>query len=131
MRAAEHQAIAQRIERSLAKLDPSDYEMQIEAAMLAGSHWLNAALHRIGVTQPDGDVVHTYLLTVNAFRRFSVADSTSLQALSEIEDLRPPFVRGNWAGGERAAQRALSLLAVIRDRAGTTLNHTGEVGDNS
>ena len=113
----EHLAKALRIERSLAKCGPADYAMKIEAAMLAGTHWLNAALHRIGATPPDGDVMHTYLLTVNEFRRLSVAEADLVKALSEIEDLRPPYVRGNWAGGSHAAERALESLALIRSGA--------------
>ena len=49
----EHRAKAERIERSLAKCGPTDYEMKIEAAMLAGTHWLNLALHRMGVSGPE------------------------------------------------------------------------------
>lgn len=112
-----HRDKAERIERSLAKCGPADYEMKIEAAMLAGTHWLNAALHRRAVTAPDADVVHTYLLTVNEYRRLCVADHALLAALSEIEDFRPAFVRGNVAAGEEAAGRALALLALIRNKA--------------
>ena len=108
--------MAQRIERSLAKCGADDYEMKIEAAMLAGTHWLNAALHRAGTTRAESDVFHTYLLTINEYRRLSVADGAAVAALTEIEDLRPPFVRGNRAGGEDAAVRALALLALIRAR---------------
>lgn len=91
--------------------------MRIEAAMLAGTHWLNAACHRLGVTQPGDDVFHTYLLTVNAYRRLCVADEAMVRALSEIEDLRPPYVRGNHAGAQAAAARADALLAAIREKA--------------
>ena len=117
MRIDEHRATAQRIERSLAKCGAADYEMKIEAAMLAGTHWLNAAFHQAGATGVDQDVFHTYLLTVNEYRRLEVADKGLVAALAEIEDLRAPFVRGNQAGGERAAERALALLAHIRARA--------------
>ena len=89
--------------------------MRIEAAMLAGTHWLNAALHQLGVTQPGNDVFHTYLLTVNEYRRLCVADEAMMRALSEIEDLRPPYVRGNHAGAHTAADRADALLAAIRE----------------
>jgi hypothetical protein len=119
MDAERHLASAHRIERSLAKCGQADWEMKIEAAMLAGTHWLNATLHRVGATQDDADVFHTYLLTVNEFRRLSVADAAMMQALADIEDLRPPFVRGNWPGGQRAAERALDLLKTIRARAQT------------
>jgi hypothetical protein len=112
----EHCVRAGRIERSLAKCDPGDFEMKIEGAMLAGTHWLNAALHRCAITEPENDVFHTYLLTVNEFRRLSVANEALINALAEIEDMRPAFVRGNYPGGQQAAQRALALLAMIRSK---------------
>lgn len=114
MNAADHRERAARIERSIAKLAPEDYEMRIEAAMLAGTHWLNAALHDSGVTAPAADVLHTYMLVVNELRRLRVADATRLDALTAIEDLRPAFVRGNAAGGEAAATHAMELLALLR-----------------
>lgn len=110
----QHMAAATRIERSLQKCATQDWEMKIEGAMLAGTHWLNAALHRMGVTQPAGDVLHSYLLTVNEYRRLCVAADEMVRALSDIEDLRPPFVRGNWPGAQAAADRALDLLSVMR-----------------
>jgi len=112
----EHRARAGRIERSLAKCAPDDFEMKIEGAMLAGTHWLNAVLHRLAITKPENDVFHTYLLTVNEFRRLSVADDSLINALAEIEDMRPAFVRGNFPGGHHAAQRALELLTLIRSK---------------
>jgi hypothetical protein len=110
----EHRAKAEKIERSLAKLGATDYEMTIEGAMLAGTHWLNAALHDKGTTTAQDDVLHTYMLTVNALRKLRVADAVRVDALTEIEDIRPPFVRGDVAGGENAARRCIDLLAKIR-----------------
>lgn len=117
MTPAEHRTKAERIERSLAKCGPADYEMKIEAAMLAGTHWLNLVLHQTGVTSPQNDVLHTYMLTVNDLRKYRVADAELVDALTEIEDIRPGFVRGNLPGGEKAAERALQLLALLRGRA--------------
>ncbi|HEY1089919.1 MAG TPA: hypothetical protein VGE47_02405 [Burkholderiaceae bacterium] len=117
MQAEEHEAAAMRIERSLRKCSADDHEIVIEAAMLAGSHWLNARLHRLGTTPPAQDLMHTYLLVVNELRRLSVAAPQAAAALSEIEDLRPAYVRGAHPGGAQAAQRALSLLDVIRGSA--------------
>ena len=109
-----HMAIARRIEASMQKCKATDYEMTIEAAMLAGTHWLNVLLHKSGATPPQQDVFHSYLLTVNEFRRLAVAAEKPLAALAAIEDSRAPFVRGNHAGGEAAAERALTLLSLIR-----------------
>jgi hypothetical protein len=114
MKPHEHEAAALRIENSLRKCGPDDYEIVIEGAMLAGSHRLNAQLHRLGATQATQDVMHTYLLVVNELRRLSVADPQAVAALSAIEDLRPAYVRGALAGGKDAGQRALSLLEQIR-----------------
>ncbi len=57
------------------------------------------------------------MLTVNEFRKYSAADEELVRALSEIEDIRPPFVRGNRPGGMEAAERALSLLTLLRKKA--------------
>lgn len=114
MKPQEHEAAAMRIENSLRKCGPDDHEIVIEAAMLAGSHWLNAHLHRLGATQAAQDVMHTYLLVVNELRRLSVAAPQAVAALGTIEDMRPAYVRGTHPGGREAAQRALSLLETIR-----------------
>ena len=113
----EHRDKALKIERSLARCGAGDYEMKIEAAMLAGTHWFNLVLHRMGLAAADKDVLHTYMLTVNELRRFRAADAELVDALVEIEDIRPAFVRGNAPGGEQAAERALALLAVLRRKA--------------
>jgi hypothetical protein len=113
----DHDRYAERIERSMDKCGmDADHELLIEGAMLAAAHRLNAHLHRLGMTAPDEDLMHTYLLTINEFRRLSVADGDSMTALAAIEDLRPAFVRGDHPGGPEAAQRALQLLATLRRR---------------
>jgi len=117
MNSAKHHEIACNIERSLAKCGPEDVEMRIEAAMLAATHWLNAALHDIGANPPDKDVMHTYMLTINDFRRLSLPDPRLLAMLAEIEDIRPLYVRGDAPGGREAADRACGLLDRIREMA--------------
>lgn len=117
MQAQQHADKAMRIERSMARLAPGDHEMRIEAAMLAGTHWLNAALHRAGVLADERDVVHTYMLTVNEFRRLHVARPGLMEALAQIEDVRTLHVRGDAPGGEAVAQRTGELLAQLREGA--------------
>lgn len=114
MEPGKHREKALRIERSLAKCQRGDYELRIEAAMLAGTHWLNAALHRLGANRPDQDVLHTYMLTINEFRRLGAANEELVKALAEIEDLRPLHVRGDLAGGPEVADRACQLLDRVR-----------------
>lgn len=119
MTPAQHRAKAQRIERSLARLGPDEVELRIEAAMLAGTHWLNAVLHEDGVTEPSADVMHTYMLVVNELRRLRLVRDGLIDALTDIEDIRPAWVRGNLPGGAQAAERALAQLARLRDAAGS------------
>jgi hypothetical protein len=116
MRSHEHQAAAERIERSMGKCSAElDHELLIEGAMLAGAHRLNARLHDQGFLKMSDDLVHTYLLTVNECRRLSVAQPDAMAALGAIEDLRPAFVRGDAAGGVEAARAAIGLLRAIRE----------------
>jgi hypothetical protein len=117
MKAEQHKHRAERIERSLALLGPADWEMKIEAAMLAGTHWANYALHRCRVTVDDEDIVHTSMLVVNMLRKYSIVEGGLLRALAEIEELRPLHVRGDAPGSEAAAARALQLLNEISERA--------------
>ena len=112
----DHDACAARIEQSAARLGTDDHELVIEGAMLAAAHRLNAHLHRLGMTRADEDLVHTYLLTINEYRRLGVAAGESMAALAAIEDLRPAFVRGDHPGGADAARHAQALLATIRNR---------------
>lgn len=115
MLAHDHDACAQRIERSLERCADDDHELKIEGAMLAAAHRLNAHFHRLGATQPGDDLMHTYLLTINEHRRLGLFDRESLDALGAIEDMRPAFVRGDHPGGAEAAQRATRLLALVQD----------------
>ena len=117
MKAEQHRQRAERIERSLAKLGRDDWEMKIEAAMLAGTHWANYALHRRGVSPEAEDIVHTTMLIVNMLRKYSLAEGELLRELAEVEELRPIHVRGDMPGGRDAAERALQLLAAIGERA--------------
>src|SRR6218665_892777 len=99
MKPEDHEAAARRIERSMRKCGLDEHEILIEAAMLAGSHWLNAHLHRLGATQPAQDVVHTYLLVVNELRRLSGAGAQG--------------VCGGRAGGRKRGRAARPLAARI------------------
>ena len=114
MKVENHKAKALRIERSLAKCRANDFEIRIEGAMLAATHWVNLAFHAMRVTGESQDVMHSYQLTVNEFRRLSIADKRLVSLLSEIEDIRPLYVRGDVAGGSAQADRALHLLSQLR-----------------
>ena len=112
-----HRRKAERIARSLAKCRPADWEVVIDGAMLAVTHWVNWALHRRGLTAPADDVVHAYFVTGFERQYYALAAGAEfLDALEEIDAMRPRYVRGN-ADGEAAARRALALVARVRERA--------------
>lgn len=106
----QHRAKAEHITRAMEKLNTADYEMLIEAAMLAGTHWLNVALHRFAVTRPEDDVMHAEYLTGAVRLKLSLVAPGMVEALDEIEQFRPRFVRGDVPGGEAAAIRCLERL---------------------
>lgn len=112
-----HRAKAERIERTLLKLRGSDYEMRIDGAMLAANHYVNLALHVLGLAPEERDIIHSEFMSVIDHRRFEAAATRLLEALEEIEELRAPFVRGSAAQGEAAGERALQMLAVVRREA--------------
>lgn len=109
-----HMAKAARIERSLARLLPRDYEIRIDGAMLAANHYVNLGLHVLGLRGEKDDIVHTEYLAAIDLVRFRVLAPELLEALEGIEKLRAPFVRGGAPGGEAAGERALALLARAR-----------------
>lgn len=112
-----HKEKALRIERSLNKCGADDYEIRIEGAMLAATHWVNLAYHLKHATTEEQDILHSYMLTINEYRRLSAAHERLIGLLAEIEDLRPLYVRGDVAGGPQAAERASRLLGRIREMA--------------
>jgi hypothetical protein len=112
-----HRAKAERIRRTLAKLRPSDYEMRIDGAMLAANHYVNLALHVLGIRPEAHDIIHTEFLEVIDYRRFEVAASALIEALEAIEELRAPFVRGAAPNGIEAGERALHQLARVEQEA--------------
>lgn len=112
-----HRHRAERIGRSLARLTDADWEIRIEAAMLAGTHWVNYALHQRGISTAQEDMVHASMCLVSILRKYRLAEPQLIEQLEEIEELRPLFVRGDMDGGPQAARRALVLLEAIAVRA--------------
>ena len=117
MRIDAHRAKAEAVERSLARIALGDYEMVIEACMLAGTHWLNLLLHAYDLSAPDHDAMHAEFMTLAERRKVMCRIPAALGALDAIEALRTTHVRGDLPGGEEAAAKALASLAVLREQA--------------
>ena len=115
MNEALHRLKAERIERSLAALEPMHYEAVIEGTMLAGTHWFNILLHRHSLAAETADAMHAEFMTQGVRRKLGVLMAPALAALDEIEALRTTHVRGDMPNGPDAARRALACLAILRD----------------
>ena len=111
-----HRRKAERVSRTILRLDPStDHEMIIDGAMIAASQWINYALHRLGLTRPDFDIMHAYFVTGFERQYYALAASPALvDGLEAIEAIRPRYVRGDARGGAGAAKRALAILARLK-----------------
>jgi len=109
-----HRMKAQRIETSMQKLTDADYKAIIEASMLAGSHWLNFACHRMELTGPGADIMHVEYLSGAQRVQMSLRAPELLHAMDEIEAYRVGFVRGDLPGGEQVAVRCRKLLENVR-----------------
>jgi hypothetical protein len=109
-----HQSKAERIESSMQKLSDSDHEAMIEATMLAGSHWLNFACHRMKLTAAQNDIMHAEYLNGAQRIEISLRSPELLRAIDEIEAYRAGYVRGDLDGGQQIAARCRGLLEVIR-----------------
>ena len=94
MRIADHVTKARRIEGTMTrKVDrDSDYEIFVEACMLAGTHWLNALLHKLSVTKEAADLLHSDKPQLQVPVRADLRPVFA--AMKLIEDLRPDYLRG-------------------------------------
>ncbi|MBI2647501.1 hypothetical protein HYW99_03420 [Candidatus Woesearchaeota archaeon] len=109
-----------RFERTIKKLDKDeDSETLIEDYMLASSHFINAAMHKLETLREDKDVKHNNIFGVlkreNSLKEYSeeVAD-----LIQQIEQLRPSYVYGKGENGEmvQKAQEAFTKIKSICNR---------------
>lgn len=110
MHREDHRRLAENILATSELLGERDPEMRIEAAMLAGTHLLNLALHGHEIARDDADVIHTTMLSGNALRLYTLLEPELVGALARIEELRPLHVRGDAPGAQAAADEATRLL---------------------
>ena len=97
MRITDHVTKAHRVEETmLSKLDrDQDYEIFVEACMLAGTHLLNAILHKYAVTPQGADLLHSDKPELETAVPLELQPLFS--AMKYVEDLRPGYLRGTKA----------------------------------
>jgi hypothetical protein len=94
VRIADHVTKARRIEKTMKrKLDrDADYEIFVETCMLAGTHWLNALLHKLAITAESSDLLHSDKPPLPG--PIAAELQPYFAAMKLIEDLRPGYLRG-------------------------------------
>ncbi len=115
MRVETHKKEIKRFEKTIAKLDyEEDSETLIEDYMLAASHLINAAMHKLGTLKEDKDIKHNqifgFLKRENLLKGKSEEVSSLIQ---EIEQLRPSYVCGKGENGD-AAKKAEEAFNKIK-----------------
>jgi len=115
MKIETHQKKIERFERTMAKLNPKeDSETLIEDYMLTASHFINAAMHKLGTLREDKDIKHNQLF--GFLKRESLLKDKSEEVSSliqEIEQLRPSYVYGKGENGN-AAKKAEEAFNKVR-----------------
>lgn len=114
MKLNDHVTKARRIEATMVnKLDPDkDYELVLEAYMLAGTHLLNAILHKFSVTEEEFDLSHSDKPKLNM-----PIDATLRPLFDDmkyIEDLRPGYLRGARAWSVDDGKRCLRSYQQVK-----------------
>jgi hypothetical protein len=112
---SDHVNKVRRVEKTMTKkLDPNgDYETSVEAYMLAGTHLLNAILHKLSITKEGSDLLHSDKPALDVPIPAELQQVFS--AMKFIEDLRPNYLRGtkvwNASDGKQCMERYRSVKA--------------------
>lgn len=114
MRIADHVTKARRIEETMKrKLDrDGDYEIFVEACMLAGTHWLNAVLHKLSITNEGSDLLHSDKPPLPGSPRPELRPYFA--AMKFIEDLRPGYLRGTKTWSANDGKRCLECYQQVK-----------------
>jgi HEPN domain-containing protein len=116
MKVGGHIKKTERMLKSISKLDEEgDYELIVEAYLLMAAHYINAAMHKVGVLPEDRDIKHNRLA---GFLKKEYPLERGGEELSNlmllIENLRPSHVYGRGENG-KAARRAREAFEIIKE----------------
>lgn len=116
MRIENHLEKIKRFERTISKLDINeDSETLIEDYMLASSHFINAAMHKLGTLREDKDIKHNNLFGfVKKEKSLKERSEEVSNLIQQIEQLRPSYVYGKGENG-KAARKARESFEKIRN----------------
>ena len=115
MKIEHHILKLKRFENTVSKLDlEDDYETVIEDYLLAASHLINAALHKLGKLKIDKDIKHNQLYGYLLNEQIPELGSGLKEAINNLEQLRPSHVYGKGKNG-KTAQKAKEYFEKIKN----------------
>ena len=80
--------------------------------MLAGTHWLNALLHRLAITQEGADLLHSDKPPLPV--PVGAELLPYFAAMKLIEDLRPGYLRGTKAWSRQDGERCVECYQRVK-----------------
>ncbi len=104
MRIESHLKKIKRFERTIAKLNlEEDSETLIGDFMLASSHFINAAMHKLETLREDRDIKHNNLFGfIKGEKSLREKSEELADLIQQIEQLRPSYVYGKGENGNTA-----------------------------
>lgn len=131
MRIEHHKEKVGRFERTIAKLDEKDdSETLIEDYMLASSHLINAAMHKLGTLREDKDIKHNnifgFVKREQSLKEFSEEVANLIQ---QIEQLRPSYVYGKGKNGGMVI-KAREAFSQIKKICNAIIKNEGKSGNS-
>jgi len=127
MKIDSHKEKIKRFEATIAKLDEKeDSETLIEDYMLASSHYINAAMHKLGTLREDKDIKHNDLFGF-VKREHSLKEYSEeiAELIQQIEQLRPSYVYGKGKNGEMV-QKAKECFNKIKSICDQVIKNEGK-----
>jgi len=103
MKIEHHIRKVKKFENTIRKLDlEEDYETVIEDYLLAASHLINAALHKLGRLKVEKDIKHNQMHGFLCNENISEFNSVIKESINNLEQLRPSHVYGKGENGNTA-----------------------------
>nr|MBA4404769.1 hypothetical protein [Nanoarchaeum sp.] len=104
MRIHNHLKKIERLGRSASKLDfEEDYEALVEIYMLISAHYINAALHKLGVVKQNKDIKHNQIFSfLKEGNKLGEDTEIIRDSMKKLDGLRPSHVYGKGENGEIA-----------------------------
>lgn len=111
-----HMKKIETLEKNASKLSSEDdHEVLVEVYMLISAHYINAALHHLGVMGQSKDIKHNQIFSFLKDSDKLGKDTVIIsECMKKLDDLRPSHVYGKGENG-KTAEKARAYCNRIRE----------------